>query len=55
LIVVMYQTGMRSAEVLHLRSKDIDHVHGTVRVLFGKGQRARPVPIGCGAGRMATN
>jgi site-specific recombinase XerD len=45
LIAVLYRAGLRVNEARHLRSKDIDPGHGMIRVLFGKGQRARTVGI----------
>jgi site-specific recombinase XerD len=45
LIAVLYRSGLRVNEARHLRSKDIDPGHGMIRVLFGKGQRARTVGI----------
>ncbi len=45
MVAVMYRAGLRINEVLHLRSKDIDWENCTIRVLFGKGQRARTVGI----------
>lgn len=45
LFAVMYRSGLRVSEALHLRSKDIDAENCMIRVLFGKGQRARTVGI----------
>lgn len=45
IIEVLYQTGMRQAEMLGLRDSDWDLVQGQVRV-FGKRQKERIVPIG---------
>ena len=43
LIVMLYRGGLRISEALDLRLKDIDRQAGTVRVLHGKGDRARTV------------
>ena len=40
-VTVLYRAGLRCNEARHLGSKDIDADYGTVRVLFGKRQRAR--------------
>jgi site-specific recombinase XerD len=45
LIVVMWRSGLRVAEALALKPADIDLAAGTVRVLHGKGDRARTVGI----------
>ena len=45
LIVVMYRTGTRLAETLALRPCDVDAERGAIRVLRGKGGRARTVGI----------
>lgn len=45
LIVVLWRTGLRCSEALALRGSDIDPAAGTVRVLHGKGRKARTV--GC--------
>jgi integrase len=45
LIALLYRSGLRISEALALRPKDIDHEAGTVRVLRGKGGRARTVGI----------
>jgi site-specific recombinase XerD len=44
-VAVMYRSGLRVGEALHLRSKDIDAANGAVQVVFGKGQRTRTVGI----------
>jgi site-specific recombinase XerD len=49
LIVLMYRTGLRHSEALDLYPKDVDRQHGSVRVLHGKGDRARTVGIDQGA------
>jgi integrase/recombinase XerC len=45
IIEVLYQTGMRQAELLGLTDADLDLVQGQVRV-FGKRRKERIVPIG---------
>lgn len=45
LIGVLYGTGLRLAEVLALRPSDVDTRRGVVRVLHGKGDRARTVGL----------
>lgn len=47
IIAMLYQTGMRQAELLGLQDKDIDLVQGQVRI-FGKRRKERVVPIGEG-------
>jgi site-specific recombinase XerD len=47
-IVLMYQAGLRSAEVLALKASDVNPARGTVRVLHGKGNRARTVGLNPG-------
>jgi len=49
LIVMMYRGGLRIAEALSLSPKDLDAERGTVRVLRGKGQKARTVGLDAGA------
>jgi site-specific recombinase XerD len=41
LIAVLYRAGLRISEALALCSKDVDRDAGTVRVLHGKGDKAR--------------
>jgi site-specific recombinase XerD len=43
LIATMYRGGLRISEVLALRPKDLDREAGTVRILNGKGGKARTV------------
>jgi integrase len=43
LIATMWRTGLRCSEALALRSSDVDIESGTIRVLNGKGRRARTV------------
>lgn len=45
LIVVLWRSGLRLAEALALRPQDVDYVNQTVRVLHGKGDKARTVGI----------
>jgi site-specific recombinase XerD len=49
LIGIMYRAGLRCAEALSLFPKDIDRDAGTIRVLCGKGAKARTVGIDTGA------
>ena len=45
LIVVLYRGGLRISEALALKLKDLDRDAGTIRVLHGKGDRARTVGL----------
>ena len=45
LLELLYASGLRVAECCGLDLEDVDHRHGTVRVL-GKGNRERMVPVG---------
>ncbi len=45
IISLLYQTGMRQAEMLNLRDNDIDLKQGQIRI-FGKRRKERVVPIG---------
>ena len=45
LIMVLYRTGLRIGEALSLRPCDVDLERGAIRVLHGKGGRARTVGI----------
>src|SRR5262245_12411027 len=45
LLATMYRAGLRVAEALALYPKDVDAAAGTVRVLRGKGDRARTVAL----------
>jgi integrase/recombinase XerD len=49
LIAVLYRTGLRITEALSLYPKDISMKTGVVRVLHGKGDKARTVGIDKGA------
>jgi site-specific recombinase XerD len=51
LIIVLWRAGLRISEALDLRCSDVDPERGTIRVLHGKGNRARTV--GLGPGEMA--
>ena len=52
LITTLYRAGLRCAEALALRIKDVDVVVGSVTVLHGKGDRRRTVGIDPGAIRV---
>ena len=52
LITVLYRAGLRCAEALALRLKDVDLATGSVTVLHGKGDRRRTVGIDPGAARV---
>jgi integrase len=45
LLVVFWRAGLRCAEALALRPSDVDFGAGTIRVLRGKGRRARTVGV----------
>lgn len=49
LMTVMYRAGLRVAEALDLKASDLDAREGTVRVLHGKGDKARTVSVDDGA------
>ena len=49
LIATMYGAGLRLSEVLALRPVDIDLDAGSIRILHGKGDKARTVGIDDGA------
>jgi len=49
LIVVLWRAGLRLGEALALRPQDVDAESGTIRVLHGKGDKARTVGIDRGA------
>lgn len=48
LIVVLWRCGLRIAEALALKPADVDPRAGTIRVLHGKGDKARVVGMGDG-------
>ena len=45
LLVVLYRGGLRVGEALALYPKDLDRRRGTIRVLHGKGDKARTVGL----------
>jgi len=45
IISMLYQTGMRRAEIIGLQDSDIDLIQGQIRV-FGKRRKERVVPVG---------
>jgi len=49
LVALLYRTGLRIDEALELKPKDLDLDAGTVRVLHGKGNKARTVGVDQGA------
>ena len=49
LLVLLYRGGLRCSEALALHPKDLDVDAGTVRVLHGKGDKARLVGLDAGA------
>jgi integrase/recombinase XerC len=44
LFEILYQTGIRRNELIHLRENDIDKFSGTIKVL-GKGNKERLIPV----------
>lgn len=48
MIAVLYRSGLRISEALALLPKDIDFASGAIRVLHGKGDKARTVGIDSG-------
>jgi site-specific recombinase XerD len=48
-LVVLYRGGLRISEALALRPADVDPARGTVRVMDGKGGKARTVGLDAGA------
>ena len=46
ILEILYSTGMRRMELLHLRLYDVDKKHGLVAIREGKGKRDRIVPVG---------
>ncbi len=49
IIVTLYRGGLRVSEALALHPKDLDPAAGSIRVLDGKGGKARTVGIDAGA------
>jgi site-specific recombinase XerD len=49
LLTILYRTGIRLAEALALRTKDVNLESGTVAVLHGKGDKMRVVGLEPGA------
>ncbi|MCP5058509.1 MAG: site-specific tyrosine recombinase XerC [bacterium] len=54
ILETFYSTGIRRAELAHLRLYDVDIRNGTLMVRQGKGQKDRMVPLGERAGRWIT-
>ena len=52
LIAILYRGGLRINEALDLWPKDIDLEHGSIRILNGKGGRARTVGMDLAGGRV---
>ena len=46
MLEILYSSGLRRMELLHLKLYDVDQKHGLVSVREGKGKRDRVVPIG---------
>lgn len=46
MLEVLYSTGIRRAELVHLTIYDLDAERGTIMVRLGKGRKDRMVPIG---------
>lgn len=46
MLEVLYSTGMRRMELIHLQVFDLDAERGTVMIRLGKGRKDRMVPIG---------
>lgn len=47
-VAVLSYTGVRISEALSIRWQDVDLEAGTIRILFGKGNKSRAVPISAG-------
>lgn len=45
ILTLAYVTGIRRAELLNLKLKDIDSSRGVIRILQGKGNKSREVPV----------
>ncbi len=48
LVAVLYRAGLRLSEALALKPSDVDAASGTIRVLAGKGRKARVVGVDAG-------
>jgi len=46
MLELLYSSGLRRMELLHLKLYDVDQKHGLITVREGKGKRDRVVPIG---------
>jgi len=46
MLELLYSSGLRRMELLHLKLYDVDQKHGLVTVRQGKGKRDRVVPVG---------
>jgi integrase/recombinase XerD len=46
MLEMLYSTGIRRMELLHLKLYDVDKKHGLVTIREGKGKRDRLVPVG---------
>jgi len=46
MLEILYSSGLRRMELLHLKLYDVDQKHGLITVREGKGKRDRVVPIG---------
>lgn len=45
IVSMLYSTGMRRGELLHLRINDINHFQNTIHIKYGKGGKDRIVPL----------
>jgi integrase len=45
ILTLAYVTGIRRAELLNLKLKDIDSSRGVIRIIQGKGNKSREVPV----------
>jgi integrase/recombinase XerD len=45
ILTLAYVTGIRRAELLNLKLKDVDSSRGVVRIIHGKGNKSREVPV----------
>jgi site-specific recombinase XerD len=48
MVVLMWRSGLRIAEVIALNPRDVDLVNGTISILHGKGDRMRVVGLDAG-------